>query len=76
MISYDKLIKIFDERGINSYKIKKDNVIGQASYKKIKEGGNVDMRTIDSLCKYLNCQPGDILEYIPDAGTDGAQGVV
>jgi len=23
--------------------------------------------TLDSICKYLNCQPGDILEYRPDA---------
>lgn len=22
--------------------------------------------TLDSICKALNCQPGDILEYIPD----------
>jgi putative transcriptional regulator len=22
--------------------------------------------TLDSICRTLNCQPGDILEYIPD----------
>jgi putative transcriptional regulator len=22
--------------------------------------------TLDSICKILNCQPGDILEYVPD----------
>lgn len=22
--------------------------------------------TLEAICKYLNCQPGDILEYIPD----------
>ena len=22
--------------------------------------------TLDSICKALNCQPGDILEYLPD----------
>ena len=22
--------------------------------------------TLDSICKVLNCQPGDILEYLPD----------
>jgi len=24
--------------------------------------------TLESICKVLNCQPGDILEYIPDEG--------
>ncbi|KAF0151132.1 MAG: putative transcriptional regulator [Ignavibacteria bacterium] len=23
--------------------------------------------TLEAICKYLDCQPGDILEYIPDA---------
>ena len=66
MICYDRLLKIFDERKITSYTIRKDNVIGQAAWKKIHEGGHVDTRTLDALCKYLNCQPGDIIEYIPD----------
>lgn len=26
----------------------------------------VRFTTLDALCKALNCQPGDILEYIPD----------
>ena len=65
-ITYNKLLKIFAERGITGYTIKKENIIGQASYKKIKEGGQIDTRTIAKLCAYLQCQPGDILEYVPD----------
>ena len=26
----------------------------------------IDFNTLDKLCKYLSCQPGDLLEYIPD----------
>ena len=62
-IKYDNLIKRMQEAGINSYTLKKDNIIGQATYKKILEGGDIDTRTIAKLCKLLNCQPGDILEY-------------
>ena len=65
-IVYDKLLKKMDEQGITSYTIKKDNVIGQATFKKIKDGGDIDTRTIAKLCKLLNCQPGDILEYVED----------
>lgn len=66
-IVYDKLLKKMDEQGITSYTIKKDNIIGQATFKKIKEGGDIDTRTISKLCKLLNCQPGDILEYVEDS---------
>ncbi len=71
MIKYDKLINLFKERGINGYTIKKNKIIGQATFKKILEGGHVDTRTIDHLCKYLNCQPGDIMEYVPDEEQKG-----
>jgi putative transcriptional regulator len=66
-IKYDKLINLMHEKGITSYTIKRDKVIGQATYKKIIEGGDIDTRTIAKLCKLLNCQPGDILEYSEDA---------
>ena len=62
-IKYDKLLKMLEERGITSYTLKRDNIIGQATFKKIKEGGDIDTRTIAKLCELLNCQPGDILEY-------------
>lgn len=28
----------------------------------------VKLDTLNKICKALNCQPGDILEYIPDEG--------
>lgn len=64
-IKYDKLIAMLEKKGITSYTLKNkyNNIIGQATFKKIKEGGDIDTRTIAKLCKLLNCQPGDILEY-------------
>lgn len=26
-------------------------------------GGHIDTRTIEKLCEFLNCQPGDIMKY-------------
>lgn len=66
-ISYTKLLDMFEKKGITSYTLtKKDKIIGQATWKNINEGRHIDTRTIETLCKYLNCQPGDILEYVPD----------
>ena len=65
-IVYNKLLKKMSDNGITSYTIKRDKIIGQATYKKIKEGGDIDTRSIGKLCKLLHCQPGDILEYVND----------
>lgn len=65
-IVYNKLLDLMKEKGITSYKIRKNNIIGQATLTKIRNGGDIDTRTIAKLCKILDCQPGDILEYVPD----------
>lgn len=66
MISYKKLLQLCEERNINSYTMKKNKIIGQAAWISLKEGKDVRVSTINALCKYLDCQPGDLLEYIPD----------
>ena len=65
-IVYDKMVRMMQEKGITSYTCKKDNIIGQTTYRKIKEGGDIDTRTIAKMCEVLNCQPGDLLEYLPE----------
>ena len=65
-ISYKKLLEKFKELGINSTQIKAQKIMGQATWRKIKEGGNINTSTINDLCKLLNCQPGDLIEYIED----------
>lgn len=62
-IKYDKLIALLKEKGYTSYKIRQEKVMGQATWQKIQNGGDIDTRTIAKLCKVLNCQPGDIIEY-------------
>ena len=66
-IKYDKLFALLKERKITTYRIRQDNIIGQATLTKLKKGqGGLDHRSIDKLCKVLQCQPGDIMEYVPD----------
>jgi len=31
----------------------------------------IPVKNLDAICRVLNCQPGDLLEYIPDS-TEGA----
>jgi len=66
-IIYSKLLKLLEEQGYNSYRIKKEQLIGQATYYALKNGkGGLDHRSINNLCAKLNCQPGDLMEYVPD----------
>ena len=65
-IKYDKLFLLIKERGKTEYYLRQ-NGISPSILDKLKHGkGGLDARTIDKLCKLLACQPGDIMEYIPD----------
>ena len=66
-IVYSKLIALLKEKGYTTYKIRQDNLISQSAWQKIRTGeGHIDTRTLEKLCAALNCQPGDIMEYVPD----------
>ena len=67
-ISFKKLFDLMEKRGVTVYRLRKDNVVGSASIEKMigRQQGHIDTRSIERLCKYLDCQPGDIMEYIPD----------
>ena len=66
-MSYKKLFRLFEEKGITTYTIRKNNIMSQSALTKMKNGtGSIDTRTIEKLCAILDCQPGDIMEYVPD----------
>jgi putative transcriptional regulator len=58
------------ERGYLSTRIREEKLIGQSYLQQIRHGELVSWKTIDTLCKLLDCQPGDIVEYIPDDDAD------
>lgn len=71
-IKYDKLFALMEQNGITIYRLRKDSIIGGATLEKMRKGEkHIDTRSIESLCQYLNCQPGDIMEYIPDEPKEG-----
>lgn len=50
--------------GYTTYKLRKEKIIGEAQIQKIRSGELASKETLNTICKLLQCQPGDILEYI------------
>ena len=66
-IRFDKMVALMRAKGVTTYRIRQDKLLSQKVYQKLRTGsGDVDTRTINKLCKLLDCQPGDIMEYVPD----------
>lgn len=56
--------------GYTSYKMRKDKIIGERQLQQIRNGEIVSNAMLNKLCELLNCQPGDIIEYVDDLDSD------
>lgn len=65
-VYYDKLFALLKEKGYSSYRLRKEKLVGQSILQKLRDNGDIDTRTIKRFCYMLDCQPGDIMEYVRD----------
>lgn len=65
-IVYTKLLNLIEEKGLTTYKIRKEKIISESTLQNIRDGKRITTDSIAALCDALNCQPGDLLEYVPD----------
>ena len=66
-IRYEKLFALLKEKGYSTYRIRQEKLIGQGTLTALRNGtGGLDAKTMDRLCAVLGCQPGDLMEYVPE----------
>ena len=66
MISYQKLWDMMKRKGISQYALIKIYHISPGQITRLKRNESVSTHTIENFCKILNCDVGDIMQYIPD----------
>lgn len=67
MIRYKiDVLQALKDAGYSTYKIRKQNLLFESTLTKIRKNEIVNTDNLNILCKLLELQPGDILQYIPD----------
>lgn len=61
---------VLAERNVKSKDLAGQIGITEANLSLLKQGKVKGMRfeTLDAICRFLQCQPGDILRYVPEDG--------
>lgn len=54
------------KKGYSSSKIREEKLIGQSYLQQLRHGELVSWKTFDTICALLECQPGDLIEYVKD----------
>lgn len=62
--SYNKLWKLLIDRGINKKTLREMSGISATSVAKLGKGGNVNTDVLLRICDALNCDVGDIMEFV------------
>lgn len=50
--------------GYNTNRLRQEKLLSESTIQKLRTGDAVSWDNLERLCCLLNCQPGDILEYI------------
>jgi putative transcriptional regulator len=65
MIKYRlDVILALKAKGYTTYKLRKEKLLSESTIQKLRNQRSVSWDNINSICKLLNCQPGELLEYI------------
>ena len=62
------VIAVLKEAGYNTNRIRKEKIMGEAMLQKIRSGQIVSWATLETICSLLECQPGDLIEYVKEDG--------
>lgn len=64
--SYNKLFKLLIDKGIKKKELCEMAEISATSIAKLGHGGNVNSEVLLKICNALNCDVGDIMEFVRD----------
>ena len=62
------IIAALKAAGYSTYRIRKEKILNESTLQKFRNGEIVTADNMAIICKLLDCQPGDILEYAPGEG--------
>ena len=64
MMKYYKLFIMLDKKGMKRTDLLK--VVSSVTLAKLGKGESVTTDILCKICAFIDCQPGDIMEYIPE----------
>lgn len=52
--------------GLSSYTLRKKQILGESTMTKLRHAAPISWDNIDTICRLLQCQPGELLQWVSD----------
>ena len=63
-----EILPLLKAAGYNTTKLRREKLLSESTIQALRCGKMVSVDNISRICAMLNCQPGDIMEYVEEAG--------
>lgn len=61
-----EVLQALKDKGYNTSVLRKDKLLSEGTIQRLRNNEPIQWTNINQLCKLLDCQPADILEYVKD----------
>lgn len=58
------VVEVLKAAGYSPIRIRNEKLLGESYMTQLRRGEMVSWKAIETICHLLNCQPGDLVEYI------------
>ena len=60
------VISALKGKGYTTYRIRNEKILSESTLQRLRTRKGVSWENIETLCRLLDCQPGDIIEYVQE----------
>lgn len=60
------LLNMLKSAGYNTNRLRKEKLLNESAIQAFRDGKIIGIVPLENICRLLECQPGDIIGYVPD----------
>ena len=64
--SYNNLWKVLEDKNMTKKDLREATGMSSATIAKLGKNENINMSSLESICRVLDCRVEDVIEYIPE----------
>ena len=64
------ILAALKEKGYNTNKIRTEGLLSQSTLQKFRNNQGVSWENLETLCRLLDCQPADLIEFQKEEATE------
>ena len=60
------ILSALKDAGYNTNRLRKERLLSEGVIQSLRESKYVSLQNISKICELLDCQPGDLMEYVKE----------